>query len=739
LIPGLGSLPKWRGETTEVSIMLRSSAAPPCGIVLSILLLAVPTSTSAQLSLISGGQGASDRTAIAIGADGLGLIGFYDRSSGTLKVAHCDDSPCSSATVSTIDTVGISGFGSGGPAPAIAIGSDGRGLVTYTSSTNYPPTFRLKVAHCNDVACTSANVVDLDAADPSGAATSVTVGTDGLGLISYGVPHINLKVAHCNTLDCSSATLSTIDATESVAGTSAITIGQDGRGLIAYNDATNGRLRVAHCNDLACTSASLSTVDGSGSPSHADIAIGADGLGLISYQHPVGNHVLRVAHCNDIICSSSTVTTVDGNNLRGGSVAIGTDGLGIISYYASTPDDLKVAHCLDVACTSSTNLTLDEGGSTGAGSAIAIGADGFGLISYIDGFHVGALKVAHCTNTQCTSVEPQPTPTPTPTPSPTPTETAAPTPSPTATATPSPSPTSAPTPTPTPTSSPSPAPTAPGTCGNGIVEPAEQCDLGPRNGDSGSSCTTSCRLLGRCTGSQVACSAAADCPSGQGCCGNTVLEPGEACEDGNLLAGDCCSAACQSESSADCAPSLCSELGFFGQHVLSMTEKLTLSDAKADGKMERWTKSGDFNLFSGQTINPSGEAVTVAISENDGGNGRVELHRVTIEPDDCPPASSCFVAKQAGKAWRYKDARKVSDPPGSCGLEIATLRSTSGNKIKLQLRGKADAADGCAYEFPRPAGTVLREDIVIGDVCATVLLDCRVFGGNRSYKCVPRP
>ena len=35
---------------------------------------------------------------LAIGADGLGLISYYDPNNGDLKVAHCDDTACSSAT-----------------------------------------------------------------------------------------------------------------------------------------------------------------------------------------------------------------------------------------------------------------------------------------------------------------------------------------------------------------------------------------------------------------------------------------------------------------------------------------------------------------------------------------------------------------------------------------------------------------------------------------------------------------
>lgn len=61
-------------------------------------------------------------------------------------------------------------------------------------------------------------------------------------------------------------------------------------------------------------------------------------------------------------------------------------------------------------------------------------------------------------------------------------------------------------------------------CGNGTVEGScgEECD--PPNGIT---CDASCQSLA--------------------VCGNGTLEPGEACDDGNLLAGDCCDAVCQVE------------------------------------------------------------------------------------------------------------------------------------------------------------------------------------------------
>ena len=81
----------------------------------------------------------------------------------------------------------------------------------------------------------------------------MTIGTDGLALISYyDATNDDLKVAHCSNVACTSATLTTVDSAGNVGQYSAVTIGTDGLALISYYDATNGDLKVAHCSNLFC-------------------------------------------------------------------------------------------------------------------------------------------------------------------------------------------------------------------------------------------------------------------------------------------------------------------------------------------------------------------------------------------------------------------------------------------------------------------------------------------------------
>jgi cysteine-rich repeat protein len=72
-------------------------------------------------------------------------------------------------------------------------------------------------------------------------------------------------------------------------------------------------------------------------------------------------------------------------------------------------------------------------------------------------------------------------------------------------------------------------------CGNGVLDPGEQCD--DSNTKDGDGCSATCQI---------------ECPPipGQTCiglprCGNGVLTSNEACDDGNTVSGDGCSGDCQ--------------------------------------------------------------------------------------------------------------------------------------------------------------------------------------------------
>jgi len=278
--------------------------------------------------------------------------------------------------------------------PSITIGVDGLPIISHYASDDDD----LKVSHCNDPACNSATSTILEA--NSEKYSAITIGVDGLPLISYVHSSGALKVAHCQDSHCNSADIFTVDATSSMAHHS-IAIGADGLGLISYQDAQNGRLKVAHCQQLDCSTQTVSTLAsslGTGSD-YNSIVIGADGLGLIIYNRP-SNNVAYLAHCDDLICSAATISIV-GNSFSN-SITISANGLAVYSYVMAINGyySLYIGRCQNTTCTNnSTNLLLSQFGVAGdpIRTSIATGADGIPLIAY----DYGNLHVVRCTAVDC--------------------------------------------------------------------------------------------------------------------------------------------------------------------------------------------------------------------------------------------------------------------------------------------------------------------------------------------------
>jgi opacity protein-like surface antigen len=364
-----------------------------------------PTSVAANaLTTVDSTGFVGQYTSITIGADGLPVMAYHDVDNGRLKTAKCANAACTgTSTLSTVDPGAVVGLYT-----SIAIGADALPVISYYDGGNGD----LKVAKCTDAACTTgtSTLSTLDAAGNVGLFTSIAIGPDGLPVIAYqDGGNADLKVAKCTNAACTASTLSTVDSDGSVGQHPSIAIGADGLPVIAYNDFTNFDLKVAKCADAACTTgtSTLSTVDPGGLVVgfYNSIAIGADGLPVIAYLDN-SNGDLKVAKCSNAACSggASALSAVDaaGNVGLYISIAIGADGLPVIAYYDQTNTDLKVAKCANAACTAGTSTlsTVDSAGEVGAFTSIAIGIDGLPVIAYHH-VSIGRLKVAKCANVYC--------------------------------------------------------------------------------------------------------------------------------------------------------------------------------------------------------------------------------------------------------------------------------------------------------------------------------------------------
>ena len=290
---------------------------------------------------------------------------------------------------------------------SVALGTDGLPIISYAAGHFDLPDFfdkELRVAHCNDLECSSATITTIDSAGEVGTFSSIAIGVDGLTVISYyDETNEDLKIAHCNNVACTSSLAFTLFDLGSVGKFSSIGIGGDGFPVISYSDETNLTIRMAHCLNVACTGGSSTVIDSSEiHASFGSLAVGSDGLPIVFYEgiQPTTSDPipLKVAHCNNATCTDTTINIVD-HAATPGSVAIGADGLPLLNYGKASA--IKVAHCNDVSCTSSSITTpIPDVGSFAYDNAMAIGPDGLPKIAYSAGFD--GLAMAHCSDAVCT-------------------------------------------------------------------------------------------------------------------------------------------------------------------------------------------------------------------------------------------------------------------------------------------------------------------------------------------------
>lgn len=191
-------------------------------------------------------------------------------------------------------------------------------------------------------------------------------------------------------------------------------------------------------------------------------------------------------------------------------------------------------------------------------------------------------------------------------------------------------------------------------CGNGTVDPGEECDDG--NAIDGDGCTASCTI-----------------------CGNGVVAPAEDCDDGNVADGDGCSAACL----ADCPsspPVGCTE---------ARTSSLVMKDMSLSSRLVDWKWSRGDATSKADFGTPRSKGAWVACLWSAG----------SLATSARIPAGPAWQEKTKG--WIYKDARGAWD-----GATKALLQEGLSGRSKAQLQLKG-------VRVPMPALDALAAPIVV--------------------------
>jgi hypothetical protein len=306
---------------------------------------------------------------IATGRDGLGVIAYYERRTyltGALKVAHCETPACDEITISTLDEEGNSGAYT-----SIAIGADGLPIVAYFEDTGRD----LRAAHCSDIACTRATVNLVDPRGEVGTWPSIAIGTDGFPRIAYeDISHGTLNIVRCLDVLCTNeiGRCQTPECIEAVLASNpspvvppvvrlsptdggrprypSIAVTGSGTPVVAFHDESAKALGLMRCASNLCDlfTASVLEHDAGQWPS---LASGPDGAVLIAHYAP-GSQDLRMTRCADESCNEidGAALSVDGNAGTNPSLVLAGGELVLVAYYDATERALRIATCRSSGC-----------------------------------------------------------------------------------------------------------------------------------------------------------------------------------------------------------------------------------------------------------------------------------------------------------------------------------------------------------------------------------------------------
>ena len=248
---------------------------------------------------------------MAIPSDGLPVISYFDTVNQDLRVVKCGNASCSSGnTATSLDT-----FGSQGRYSSVAVGADGLPVISYWDGSNG----HLKIAKCGNAFCTTASsITTADSAPNVGGYTSIAIPTDGRPVVAYNTyanaPSGNgagVKVLKCANAACTGTpTITPVETVSNSGRYISLAIGADGLPVVAYQFLGTAGFapKVVKCGNSACSSGNTLTEVDVGTQNggqFASIAVPADGRPVLVHS----DTPLRFVRCGNASCSSGNQAT----------------------------------------------------------------------------------------------------------------------------------------------------------------------------------------------------------------------------------------------------------------------------------------------------------------------------------------------------------------------------------------------------------------------------------------------
>ncbi|MCJ7724977.1 MAG: hypothetical protein MUP76_01110, partial [Acidimicrobiia bacterium] len=221
-----------------------------------------PTCSTSTLRLVDNplNQTVGDHSSMVLDGDGYPVIAYHSHSSGKLKLAHCDDATCSTATITDVHEQSPMALGK---RVSLALDAAGNPIMSYIE---YAPSVDLWLAHCTDPNCTTAPTLqEIVTGDILPATRSMVLDPAGNPIIAYYERvDDDLKVVHCDDPTCATSTINTVDSTDEVGSDLAMALNAVGNPVISYYDITHGDLKLALCHDPDCSDATVVVLQSGG-------------------------------------------------------------------------------------------------------------------------------------------------------------------------------------------------------------------------------------------------------------------------------------------------------------------------------------------------------------------------------------------------------------------------------------------------------------------------------------------